>query len=58
MLMTAEKSNSTLLEWDSGDETIIPNNHSVVAAAFEWDVDEDTVVPGHHSTVAKAFSWN
>jgi hypothetical protein len=58
MPMTAELSNSTLLEWDPGDETIVPNNHSPAVAAFEWDMDEDTVVPGHHATFADAFNWN
>lgn len=60
MQATAETTGPTLVEWDPGEETIVPNNHHVVFHAFEWETEDDTVVPGHHVTLhpTTAFTWN
>jgi hypothetical protein len=58
MLTYAERTSPTLLDWDPGEETVVPNCHNVAVHSFEWDTDEDTVVPGHHEAVADAFTWN
>jgi hypothetical protein len=58
MLTLAEKADSTVLAWDPGEETVVPNNHGVLLSAFSWDTEDDTVVPGHHTTEFSAFSWD
>lgn len=56
----AEKTDTdrtTVLEWDPGEEPVVPNCHYGEFAAFSWNDDEDTIVPGHHSSQATSFTW-
>jgi hypothetical protein len=54
---TLEQSAVAVLEWDPGEETVIPNNHPRYASAFTWETEDDTIVPGHHTVSVKPFIW-
>ena len=58
MQATLENGGLAVLQWDPGEETVVPNNHPRYASAFTWDREDDTVVPGHHTMSANQFTWD